>query len=530
MKRRWKLRLGQKIALLAILLVVVAVSVSVSISGQWYIDRMYENIEQNALNIVTITAKSPIVIEGLLEKRQDGSIQRFVEEVQAALAQVDIMVVADIDGVRYGHTKADRVGLMFSAEDHADALMQGNTYVSVGPGTLGESLRAFTPVLGPSGEILGFVMAGTLLDSIAQAKAHIASMIALFILLGGSVGALGAFAMGKYIKNSLLGYEPEDIARLYLENQSILATVHEGVIAIDQNARITLINETARRYLRLEGACEGQNIRDVFPLSKLPQVLENGEALLDVPYAMGDVMTVSNNVPIVAEDATVVGGVCTFRDQTEVKRLAQRITGVQKIVDALRASTHEFKNKLHVILGLIETGNIDQAKVYIGATSDEMQSVISHTLNHIFEPTISALFIGKNRRARELGVEWELDDESDFSNRQKFDVNALVVIAGNLIDNALEAMDEAGGAHKHLLVYMNDEDGPLTLCVADNGPGVKNPEKIFEKGYTTKSGSRGIGLYLVKEQVEKYQGKIEVHSLPGEGTKFTVRMDKGEAQ
>ncbi|MDO4547384.1 MAG: ATP-binding protein [Clostridia bacterium] len=525
-KKRWKPGLAQKIAALVIALIVASVSVSVWVSGQWYIDRMYENIEQNALNVVKITAKSPIIISALERERDDGSVQLFVEEIQDQLEQVDIMVVADNDGLRYGHTKADRVGLMFSAEDHHDSLDMGTTYVSIGPGTLGESLRAFTPVLSNAGDILGFVMAGTLLDSIEQAKAHIAGMIALFILLGGGVGTAGAILMARYIKRSLLGYEPEGIARLYLENRSILSAIHEGVIAINQQGDITLINDAARRCLNISDAREGQPLKEVFPLSRLDEVLKSGEAMLDVPYALGDVIAVSNNVPIVSSDGSIMGGVCTFRDQTEVNRLAQQVTGVQKIVDALRASTHEFKNKLHVILGLMETGRVDQAKAYIGSTSDAMQICVTQTLNHVFEPTISALLIGKSQRARELDIEWILRDETNFSNLREFDANSLVVITGNLIDNAMEALDSFDGEHKKIEIYINDEDGPMTLTVSDNGPGIADAGRIFQKGYTTKTGSRGYGLFLVKEQVDKYAGNIAVVTEPGEGTRFEVHMDR----
>lgn len=525
-KRRWKPKLAQKISLLVIVLIILAVGVSTAVSGSWYLSRMLDSIEENTLNVVKIIARSPIIINELESGVADGGTQRFVEETQRALESIDVIVVADKDGIRYGHTKSDRVGKPFSAEDHIRAITEGETYAAIGPGTLGNSLRAFTPVKNAEGEILGFVMSGTLLDSIAQARRYIIFMVLAFIGLGCSVGICGALFLSRYVKKSLLNYEPEDIARLYLENQGILATVHEGVIAINQEGRITLMNDTAQTYLKLEGDCVGRALEEVFPLSKLPQVLTGRESLLNVPYALGDRLVVSNNLPIMNDKGELVGGVCSFRDQTEMNLLAEEMTGVKKIVDALRATAHEFKNKLHVILGLVECGKLGQVKEYIGGVNDELQGTMSNILNSIHEPTIAALCIGKSQRGHELRVALELDEGTSFTNEKHFDVNALVVILGNLLDNAMEALDGWDGDKKCVELLLNDEGDTLHIAVRDNGPGIPEGEVVFEKGFTTKSGSRGYGLFLVREQVEKYGGTLKLITATGQGTAFEITMRK----
>ena len=522
---RLKLKLAQKISLLVIVLIIFSIGISVSISGQWYIQRMEDNLEQNTLNVVKITALSPIIIEGIASGKDDGSIQTFIEKTQQSLEQIDVMVVADKNGIRYGHTKSDRVGEMFSAEDNDRAVLYGETYVSVGPGTLGDSMRAFTPILDADGTILGFVMAGTLLDSIVVAKQVIYFMTLLFILAGSGVGILGALFLSHFVKKRLLNYEPEDIARLYLENQGILAAVHEGVIAIDQNAKITLINDTARQYLMLKENCIGQPIQEVFPLSKLPEVLESGEPALNVQYALNERIVVSNNVPIINDKHIQVGGVSSFRDQTEMTKLAEEMTGVKKIVDSLRATTHEFKNKLHVILGFIEMDQKAAAKEYIGNINNELQETISVILNNIHEPTIAALLIGKSQRCHELKIQWTLDENSFFSNSLDINVNSLVIMLGNFIDNAMDELDTCSQSNKLIEVLINDEADRLILQVKDNGRGIKDSSPLFEKGFTSKEGSRGYGLYLVKEQVDAYQGKLMVDSAFGKGSCFRIEIE-----
>ena len=86
MKKRLRIGLAQKIAVLVVALTIVTLSVSSVVSGRWYIGRMMLDLEENVLNVVKITAQSPIIVEGLREARADGSIQTFVERVQSELS------------------------------------------------------------------------------------------------------------------------------------------------------------------------------------------------------------------------------------------------------------------------------------------------------------------------------------------------------------------------------------------------------------------------------------------------------------
>ena len=58
----------------------------------------------------------------------------------------------------------------------------------------------------------------------------------------------------------------------------------------------------------------------------------------------------------------IVGALSTFRDKTEVNILAEQLTGVKMYVEALRAQSHEFMNKLHVILGMVQMNYYDELK------------------------------------------------------------------------------------------------------------------------------------------------------------------------
>lgn len=131
-----KLKLAQKISLLVVVIVMISVGISIYVAGQYNIKSLMEKVKENTLNTVQIVAMSPIIIDGIANK-ESQEIQKFVEATQQQLKSIDIIVVADVNGKRYGHTKSNRVGKMFSAYDNDRAVLYGETYVSEGPGTLG---------------------------------------------------------------------------------------------------------------------------------------------------------------------------------------------------------------------------------------------------------------------------------------------------------------------------------------------------------------------------------------------------------
>lgn len=225
-----------------------------------------------------------------------------------------------------------------------------------------------------------------------------------------------------------------------------------------------------------------------------------------------------------------IGVVATFRDRTEATKLAEEITGYTQIVNALRANSHEFLNKLHIILGLIQIGEVEEAKEFILGVKRDQEYVISSIMKKIKDPILVGLILGKESRAKELGIKFKvtgktfLEEIEDKNLRTK-----IITILGNLIENAFEATRYKRIENKKVLFEIIEDGKNIEIMVADNGVGIKeeNKENIFKNGYSTKKEGGGTGLVLVKENLDALSGFISIDSEVGKGTRIKIKIRKG---
>lgn len=216
----------------------------------------------------------------------------------------------------------------------------------------------------------------------------------------------------------------------------------------------------------------------------------------------------------------------------EFYNFAEDFEGTKFLVDSMRANNHDFTNKLHVILGLIQIGEYDRAVSYIENISIIQKETVSKVMHAVDNPSFSALLIGKIARASECNVKFILKEDMVF-NSDDIDLpsEALVTITGNLIDNALDAMNTSEVMSKNdrsLIFGVYTQPGQLLITVQDTGNGIpdKIKDKVFENGFSTKGSGRGVGLYHTKQLVESLGGSISFESQNGKGTCFMVSLKR----
>lgn len=497
-------------------------SVLLLVYALWFIqisDTTRDGVKDTALAVARTFSDMPEVKQALALPPQSGLIQPLA---LAITRRNDLLyaVVTDMHGVRYSHPNARLIGKRFIGEDIQPAFA-GKENVAVNHGVLAPALRVFTPVFNDRQQQIGVVVVGISLSKVDEQIAKGRWDVLLTVLFSALVCGIGTWSLVRGLKRVLLGLEPQEISTQFQQRQAMLHSLKEGVVAVDVEGRVTLINPAASEIL-LSGP--GKEIAHTPLLADLHEVLQTGEPIYDRELGCNGFLLISNTVPVRSQNA-IVGAISTFRDKTEVSQLLQRLDGMVNYVDALRTTSHEFMNKLHVILGLLNMKSYDKLEEYVLQTAHTYQADIGEIQHRIKSPVVAGFLIGKIQRAKERGFTLNLAKESlvpDCPNEKQ--VTVLVTVLGNLIENALDAMSGQSEGEVGLLLHY--QNGWLSGEVSDDGPGIPpaNIDAIFNKGFSTKGENRGVGLFLASQQLRELGGTLAVESEPGVFTQFFVHL------
>jgi len=523
-----RLRLNTLISLLVAVMLVLALGLALWLFNVQLQDTLEEGQAARVTNVAQSVAARDDVRQALvgmtMDFTADNPLQRDIDDLRQRLG-VDFIVVMDRHALRLTHPEPARIGQAFRGDDEGPALA-GETYSSRAEGSLGTSIRGFAPVLGAQGDVLGAVSVGVTLASLGELLSEHRRDVVVGVLVLMLLTVLGAHLLARYIKRVLLGLEPYEITRLVEERQAMLASVREGVLAVDDQARITLVNPAAERLLVSTGLGKpplGRPIAEYLPTSGLPEVLASASEQLDREFSLNGLAILANRAPI-RHQGRVIGAIATFRDKSEVNALAEQLTGVSRYAEALRAATHEFKNKLHVLLGLAQMGDLDALRAYLRDLADHQLAPATALVEGIGEPVLAGFLLGKQSEARERGIVFQVEVEHPVPAAAPERIHGLVTILGNLLENAFEAVAEQ--AEQRVSLTLDYDEALLSLHVQDSGGGIlpEVREQIFERGVSTKGERRGIGLAAVREQVDAWGGTLAVYSEAGRGSLFEVEL------
>ncbi|SHM03269.1 PAS domain S-box-containing protein [Caldanaerovirga acetigignens] len=131
---------------------------------------------------------------------------------------------------------------------------------------------------------------------------------------------------------------------------AIVNSIHDGIIAIDPNERIIILNRSAQKILKIEGEkALGEKVREVVPNTRLPVVLRTGTPELNQLQELEDTTIVTNRMPVFDSSGRIIGAVAVFRDITEVKHLAEEVTNLRELHGLLEAIINSTQDAISVV-------------------------------------------------------------------------------------------------------------------------------------------------------------------------------------
>jgi two-component system, CitB family, sensor kinase len=475
------------VALVAIIASVIALR-----ANQSQVERLSG---ERALSIARSVAALTAVRNAFELPEPSEVIQPIAESVRIA-SGADFVVVANREQVRYSHPDPSKIGQRLSTDGRA--VLAGQDFVGTERGTLGLSVRGKTPVFDATKKVIGIVSVGLLVDAVAeQSRDELLRLIAYLCAGALLLGIVGAALVAKRVQRQTFSMDAEAIGSLLEHREAILHSVKEGVVAVDLEGRITLTNGEARRLLGIVDEEPSQKLSELGLSREVEAMFTTPSTQTDQVVVVSERLLAANRRPISIRGQER-GAIVTLRDRTELDLLEAELAGTKAVTDTLRAQAHEFSNQLHTIAGLVALEAYDEVKRFIATAAHAHAEADASVSSRIHEPTVAALVIAKLSLARERQILLRLSNASFLGEVGSLYGTDLLLVIGNLIDNALQAVEPSGWVQLHVL---QDEVG-VAVVVSDSGNGVSktNVDSIFVAGFSTKkeSGHTGLGLALVR--------------------------------
>ncbi len=517
---------ARQILILQVLVVVVLVVASIALAAYDARRDARATATERAVVVAEAVADSPTVLQALAEPDPSAALQPYCEDVRHD-TQVDFVVVMGLDRTRYCHPDPVNIGKPFIG-DLGDA-PEGGVFTQQYTGTLGPSKRAVVPVK-DGDSVVALVSVGITVKKIDRQLLQDLARIVLVALAVLAFGLAGAWLVSRRLRRQTHGMGEAEITRMYEYYSAVLHAVREGLLLLDDQGRVQLVNDEARRLLDLPDDVIGRSVHGLGLPPGLVTAALSRTAESDDIYVAGEHLLVVSSAPATWQGREV-GAVVTLRDHTELRSVTGELDVVRGLTESLRSQNHEAANRLHTVVSLIELGRPDDAVAFATEELQLAQLLTDQVLGAVGDPVVAALLLGKSAEAAERGIELSL--EGDLTGETGVPARDLVTVVGNLVDNAFDAV--TGRPERRIEVRFESSGERVRVVVADSGPGLSSDdaEHVLERGWTTKasasdSGGRGIGLALVGQAARRYAGRVSVGSSATlGGAEFVVELVTG---
>lgn len=520
-RRAWGSSVARQLMLLqaAVLFVLVVLGLVLAVVDAR--DRVRAEATAQVLAVARTVADVPAVRAGLARPDPATVIQPLAEEIRRD-SEVDFVVVMGLDRTRYSHPDPAQLGRPFVGD--LGGAPQGQPFTQVYAGTLGPSVRAVVPVR-EGDHVVALVAVGLTVDRLDAEFWRRAGAIAAAGVLGLVLALGAAVLIAGRVRRQTYGLDERGLARMYEYHHAVLHAVREGLLLVDADQRVELVNAEARRLLRLSDDVVGRPVADLGLPAALVRAARGEERGDDDVILVGGNALVVNAAPALWQGRRV-GAVVTLRDRTELQAVSGELDAARRLGEVLRSQQHESANRLHTVIQLVEMGMLEEALDFANEELQVAQLVNDQMVAATGSPELTALLLGKSTEAAVHGIALEVtgdvaDDRCPIGRRD------LVTVVGNLVDNAIDAVAPRGIGW--IGVHIDWDAERLVVTVDDDGPGVPEGARgsVLQRGWSTKSGTdgtRGIGLALVRQIAQRSGGGVTIATSPRGGARFVVEL------
>ncbi len=516
---------ARQVLLLQVLVVLVLVVTSLALAALDARRDARAEALGRAVAVASTLADSPTLVSALTEPDPSATIQPYAERVRSD-ASVDFITVMTLDLIRLSHPDPANIGERFVGD--VGGAPDGEVFTQEYAGTLGPSMRAVVPVRDAAGAVVALVSVGITIAAIERSLRDDLALVAVSALLVLLAGMLGAWLVSRRLRRQTHGMGEREITRMYEYYSAVLHAVREGLLLLDQEGRVQLVNDEARRLLALPDDVVGRDFDDLGLAPGLVLAARGRTSQTDDLYLAGDRLLLVSSAPA-AWEGRAVGVVVTFRDHTELRSVTGELEVVRGLTESLRSQTHEAANRLHTIVSLIEMGRPEDAVDFATEELQIAQLLTDRVVGAVGDPVVAALLLGKSSEAAERGIDLsilgELPEHLDLPPRD------LVTVLGNLVDNAFDAL--ADSPERRVAVRLEVVDDAVRIMVGDSGPGLseRDAEHALQRGWTTKASAgpaggagRGVGLALVAQVAKRHGGTVGVGRSDLGGAELSVTL------
>nr|WP_240518177.1 MULTISPECIES: sensor histidine kinase [unclassified Lysinibacillus] len=494
-------------------------------------DALQTQLGKRALYLAETTADRGDVLAAFKTDNPTEALQKISITIMNT-TEAAYVVIGDKNGIRYSHPITERIGKPMVGDDNDRALLDGESYISIANGSMGESIRGKAPVLDTDGTVLGVVSIGYLTSELDHLYLQYLDNIFYIMMIALIIGILCSVFLSRSIKKQIFNLEPNEIANLFTEKNALIESVREAIITVNHKGEITTLNNAAAKILHLsdKDSVIGENIKYYVPNTHLLEVLTYGKKQHDKPMIINGNEVIVNRVPIKMK-GKIVGAVASFRLQSEIDQLAIELSQVKQYTEALRSQTHEFNNILYTISGLIQLNASDEALSIIHKEVQGQSSLTQFITNRVKDPFLNGLIIGFFNRARELKVKLIFDEDSYIETLpENIEKSLIISIMGNLLTNAFEEVEKNKDRPPIVRLFVFDNGEEIVIEVEDSGNGIAQEklEILFLENISTKDTKfRGYGLRKVISSVHELNGTLALGEGDLSGALFIVSINKG---